>query len=569
MRRHPPPPSKSLSKRLFSRSLLVAGALAACLWAAPVLAQTQNAWPPLKWTARGRYLTQTGVNANDEGTAIGYYLEPGQGGNPDQPWVYSAGWVTELNFDGSVKGTRFAVFQYDAKASGQNGALAPTHTAYFPPAGLGGVGISQGDTYKVYAMAVDNGITGNGDVYIVGEGPHTAGGANNQDYIVVKYDKDLQPVWSGVGVGVGRYYNGTGNGNDIPVGITLDEVYSAVVVTGTSPSVGNGNDIATVAWHAAPPQDGVIASDLWPADLTDPAWPQPQGGVRRFDNTNWHGNDRAAGLVSIAAAPPQGSTLTVFVLGTTYNGPSALDDFTTHQWSGAGPAPAWNNYFNLGGNDTARGIQGAPELGWLWCNGYSEIPAQFDGPGDDIDYSIVSYDANGLFRWSDSRDYQHLPDYAAPLTIQSVPNAGVHIWIPGEGTNTSSLDAFTIHYFDTGAGGHTPDFTTGFLPSTNFAYGTAVALPNQDGIPIVPYITGAAGFNAGTDYMLTLKYTTNPSPPYIKAWNRLYDNGGFDEGRAIVVRQVDGTAVNVSVYIVGTSAASGNGRDLCTWRYRQ
>lgn len=164
------------------------------------------------------------------------------------------------------------------------------------------------------------------------------------------------------------------------------------------------------------------------------------------------------------------------------------------------------------------------------------------------------------------------PRYAAPLAVRYVANEGYHVWITGEGRNGTNRDAFTVHYLDTGAG-HAMDFAAGFRPSTDFAYGTAVALPDQTGIPVLPYITGAAGFNAGSDYMMHLKYKPNPTPPYnpryLKDWNRLYDNGGFDEGRAIYVRQVDGTVTNVSIYIVGASWASGNGRDLTTWRYRR
>ena len=50
-----------------------------------VAAQTQDILPTLKWTVRGRYPDFPGANANDEGTCIGYYLQPGQGGGPAQP----------------------------------------------------------------------------------------------------------------------------------------------------------------------------------------------------------------------------------------------------------------------------------------------------------------------------------------------------------------------------------------------------------------------------------------------------------------------------------------------------
>lgn len=528
--------------------------------------QTQDAFPTFQWAVRGRYLEQVGANAIDEGTCVGYFNEDPAGLN--NHWAYSGGWVTELyGNNGAAKGTRFAIFQYNAAAPGPT-APVYSHRAYFPPQGTV---IQPGDTYKAYAMTV----TSAGDIYIVGEGPHTPGVAGNQDYIVVKYDKDLQPVWTGSGLGVGRYYNGTGNGNDIPAGIAWDSINAVVVVTGTSPSPSNGNDITTVAWHA----NGAPATDLWPAFPFDPTFPQPHAGARRWDNSAQHGNDRAAGLCIMTVSQPQGSTLAVAVLGTTYNGPIAKDDFTTHWWIEAIPAPVWNNFFDLGGNDTARGIQGAPDLGWLWCNGYSEIALadrpggegnDIDAPQPDVDYSIVSYLGDGNDRWSHYQDYLGGPDYAAPLVTQYVPGEGrAHIWITGEGRNASTKDAFTIHYVDDGTGVSGPDFTTGFRPGTHWASGAAVTLPTQAGIPVLPYITGAAAFNGSTDYMLLLKYKPNGAPLYTREFNRLYDNGGFDLGRAIFARQVDGAVTNVSMYIVGSSFAGGNNRDLTLWRYRR
>jgi hypothetical protein len=52
-------------------------------------------------------------------------------------------------------------------------------------------------------------------------------------------------------------------------------------------------------------------------------------------------------------------------------------------------------------------------------------------------------------------------------------------------------------------------------------------------------------------------------------YNKLYDNLGFDEGRAVVAKQVDGLPANISVFVVDTSASAGNGRDFCVWKYRQ
>lgn len=128
-------------------------------------------------------------------------------------------------------------------------------------------------------------------------------------------------------------------------------------------------------------------------------------------------------------------------------------------------------------------------------------------------------------------------------------------------------DVGLVHYNDA-AEGLTRDFAGGYNAggSTTFNVGKAVDLqPTAAGLP---YIAGQRGY-AGNDWMLALKYRSNPSPAYAKHWAKWYDNGGFDEGRAVVVRVVDGGATNFSVYIVGTSFASGHGRDFCVWRYRE
>mgnify|MGYP000389074621 CR=1 FL=1 len=69
--------------------------------------------------------------------------------------------------------------------------------------------------------------------------------------------------------------------------------------------------------------------------------------------------------------------------------------------------------------------------------------------------------------------------------------------------------------------------------------------------------------------MLALKYRADSTFQFVKAWNRLHSVGGFDEGRAIVVRQIDGTATNFSIWIAGAQSVSGEGREATVWKYRE
>jgi hypothetical protein len=314
----------SVGRLAWAGAVVVAGLFTGTASAQPPV---ETAGPPLKWAAQERYLTQVGANANDEGMDIVYWNEDPEGIN--KHWIYVTGWVTELQSDnGAVKGTRFATYKYDATF---NGPGAPTFAAraYFPPNNLT---ITQGDTYKAVAMVVvadPESETSEPEIYITGEGPHTAGTANNQDYFIVKYDKDLAQVW-GVGVSGARKYEGPVAGNDIPVDIGIDVGNQAAVVTGTSPGSGTGLDIATVAWH----DDGTLGTDLWPV-IAD----QPVAGVRRYDYGVIHDaasdDDRAVELGPVTVAllgEPAESVLEAIILGTTWAGASK-DDFTTHRWS--------------------------------------------------------------------------------------------------------------------------------------------------------------------------------------------------------------------------------------------
>ena len=172
------------------------------------------------------------------------YWKEVESGQPDEHWIYATGWITEMD-GGQVVGTRFATYKYDATHEDPFFAPpVPTAKAFFPPmGGPGHVSIQSGDSYKAVDMVVDE-LTG--DVYVVGEGPASPGGTN-QDYIVVKYNKDLEPVWTPQA----SFYDGPVSGDDIPADIGMDVSVEVVVVTGSSPGNGTGLDIATVAFNTS------------------------------------------------------------------------------------------------------------------------------------------------------------------------------------------------------------------------------------------------------------------------------------------------------------------------------
>jgi len=529
------------------KSWAMAVGAAVGLFSGLAAAQTSDTNPPLIWTAR-EWL-HSHANADDEGVDIVYWNEDPQGTN--KHWVYSAGWVTALNLNNSVRGTKFATYQYNAASNGTSGDLNPTNTAYFP--GLG-IGINQGDTYKAVAMTVD---PDNGDIYVTGEGPHTPGAVNNQDYYVVKYNASLAQQWS-------AQYEG-GHGNDIPADIGLSNGETVVVVTGTSPGDGTGEDIATVAWltsNGARAVDPLNADNYWP----DIGWGD---GVRRYNNDAEDGDDTAVelGPISIVELDYPTIVLEAVVLGTSWGG-ATYNDFTTHRWSTVASADS-EVRFDQGLNDVATGLA-HDSAGYIWCVGYSEFPYQGDTPDYNNDYAIqsVNLDYPLSERWNRSWDYAGYDDYPADITVKNLGNGNFDVWATGKGYNGTKYNATTVYYFDDGTPSASPDYSVGFAAGSTFNYGKAIALGTAT--PFLPYLTGSVG-SGGTDYMFGLKYQVDnsPPPPFQQHWQKFYNNGGFDEGRAITVQSVGNTGSNMSVYIVGTSASTSNGRDFCTWRYKE
>src|SRR5690606_24325470 len=230
-------------------------------------------YPPLKWLAEESRFSH--ADAHDEGRDILYWFEEGE---EDQfHWIYVTGFVTEMDGN-TVLGTRFATFKYDATHAGPSAPTAADE-AFFPSL----TQFESGDTYKAVAMAVDP-LTG--DIYVTGEAPWKAGATAptaDQNYAIVKYDKDLTQQWV-------TYYEGPASGDDIPADIIFDASSGVeyVVVTGTSPGSGTGKDIATIALRA---DTGAFASTAWPNAGHG-------GGVRRY-NGDEDGDDSAVELSPI------------------------------------------------------------------------------------------------------------------------------------------------------------------------------------------------------------------------------------------------------------------------------
>ncbi len=97
-----------------------------------------------------------------------------------------------------------------------------------------------------------------GNVYVTGISTRVINGFNNDDYVTLKYDNAGNERWV-------MRYNGPGNNNDIPSGLTVD-ANGNVYVTGYETGTGTGLDFATIKYNQSgqttPPLKAVASYPL-------------------------------------------------------------------------------------------------------------------------------------------------------------------------------------------------------------------------------------------------------------------------------------------------------------------
>jgi len=94
-------------------------------------------------------------------------------------------------------------------------------------------------------------VDGSGNVYVTGS---SLGSGSGLDYATIKYNSSGTQQW------VARY-NGTGNGDDTAVGISVNTMSGNVYVTGTSLGSGTSSDYATVKYNSSGTQQWATRFD--------------------------------------------------------------------------------------------------------------------------------------------------------------------------------------------------------------------------------------------------------------------------------------------------------------------
>ncbi len=293
------------------------------------------------------------------------------------------------------------------------------------------------------AMAVDT----SGNVYVTGSSSNGA----NLDYATVKYNS------AGV-IQFTAIYNGSGNGDDIPSSLAVDQLGN-VFVTGKSAGTGSGNDFTTIKYNPSGAQqwvqrfngdanlndDGVSvaidkAGSIYVAgtsagtgtgkDFTtikyntigDSLWSV------RYNNSE-NGDD-------IVYAMRLDSNDNIIVTGSSYSNVTD-NDYATVKYNSSGDFVWLKKYNGIGnGRDVSYNLVLNP-LGEVFVTGFSM------GTGGNTDYATIKYDTSGAEKWVMRYDHGG-NDVSYSIAIDQAQN--VYITGLSYGGSVTNYDYATVKY---------------------------------------------------------------------------------------------------------------------------
>ena len=298
------------------------------------------------------------------------------------------------------------------------------------------------------ALAVD----AIGNIYVTG----WSWSGSSSDYVTVKYHSDGRQEWL-------ARYNGKGNRDDEPVGITLDS-FGNVYVTGWSYGKSTARDYVTIKYNSAGEQE-------WQARYNGPA----------------NGDEWAAGL----AVDDSGN---VYITGSSWD-EEAFYDYATVKYNAAG-RQQWVARYAGSADDFASSLA-IDAAGNTYVIGRSFSSVSGD------DYLTVKYNATGVQEWE--RRYNgegNGDDYAnAIYVVPSGRYGGVYVTGTSLGAG-SAFDLVTLKYDDNGRDEWLARYN-GPGNSTDRAVAITMAPASNDG---AVYVTGWSS-REGWSVFTTIKYT--------------------------------------------------------------
>lgn len=340
----------------------------------------------------------------------------------------------------------------------------------------------------------------------------------NSDFIVIKYNPDGTPFWSGLegNGGIAKIYDG--GDIDSANGVAVDSGDNSIIVTGdtTVPATFNTNFLTikynssgTLVWSKT--YDNSSVTDSWDkpnAVTTDSGNNIIVAGYSQNNDITYE-NDfytikynsagtvvwekrYANGFYNEANGVAVDSLGNAISAGRTNDG--ANDDFRIIKYSAADGTEIWNKTYGTGAgvNDIANGVA-------VDRNNSIIIAGQIGGDSG-WNYGILKYDSAGNEIWNQYYDSGNTPDSAQGIAIDN----GNDILVTGYAQNTDS-DFYTIKYSEHKYADAVPAYSIGAeLDKTNSGTITSV-----DIIPTAIY--GWTEFNwtdsipVGTDIIYTLE----------------------------------------------------------------
>jgi uncharacterized delta-60 repeat protein len=408
------------------------------------------------------------------------------------------------------------------------------------------------NTDETFDIVIDNA----GNVYVTGV---TKGAITGKDFITIKYNSAGDTLWT-------RTYNGTGNGDDDAVAISVDPLGN-VFVTGKSDgdlTALINNDFATIKYDSN-------GNQLW---------------VARYNGLG-NATDNAAGLVTDVSG-------NAYVTGRIFNGFD--DDIATIKYDAAG-VQQWIMIFNGGsGIDRAYAIA-IDAAANIYVGGRSNN-------GTDDDFITIKYNSSGVQQWLNFYDGGLGNDRVNAIATDQSGN----VFVTGRSSNGLTDDYLTIGYNALGAqlwtalwvgpgnGNDVPNAVatdaSGNVYVTGLTDSDPTALVNNNyatvkyssaGVQIWSQTYNGTGNknDSGNDITIdaagnvivagncqntatqkdgtAIKYTPSGNTIWVYNYNGIGDNS--DKANAIFVDASGFT------YATGSATRAGNGKDFCTIKY--
>jgi uncharacterized delta-60 repeat protein len=367
-----------------------------------------------------------------------------------------------------------------------------------------GPGNSDDGTNGTNAIAVDS----LGNVYVTG----WSAGTENTDYVVIKYNSNGDQQWA-------QRYNGVGNGYDAPYGIALD-TSGNVYVTGTSTGDGTGFDYTTIKYNTDGQQqwaqsyngsgNGYDAALALTVDASGNVYvtgtSTAQNGLGDCATIKYDtdGNQQWAKTYDGPAnGNDYGNSIAVDDSGNVYatggsGGSKTNGDYLTLKYDSSGQQQWASTYSSAGSNfDEGRSV-GLDGSGNVYVTGV----LAFSEGGTSDDWGTIKYDSSGAEQWV--RVYNgpaNIADEAFSIAVDVDGNSCAVGY--GHGL-TSGSDLTSIKYNADGVEQWVQAYD-GPLHGTDSGFD--IALDPQGNV----YVVGASGLDSAIDYA-TIKYSQGPSP---------------------------------------------------------